>query len=477
MTVPISTLAVLPFTGNDTVNLFALTFPTYQNTDVVGYVETIATGATVLLAEGVDYSLQNVNVPKVNGQMTLIDAGQAWISGGSNLDNGYRLLIKFSPDSYQTANLQNLGRFAAKEYGSIMDRFTMHTKALAAVLDRAMVFSDADIDAGFSALMPSAIGNADKILALNATENGFVYGPTVTSIFAAEAAAAASELAAAASETNAANSEAAALASEVAAAASAVAAAASEVAAAASAAAALASENNAEYTHQLTQFDSQVEVAFGDSPINIVAGDDSTLYLVDTTLGDVVFNMPAIASVPAGFKIATLKVVDQLNNILVNGNGAETLAGIPQRSSAQEGVGILITPNLALATDWDATFFASGYIVANALGGGGMTINPLQSIAAGGKITLTTDLQQLHKVEGNAAPRVADISPFVAPAFDGAIITLLGQSAVDTLEIKHMNAAGGCILNGDAILGLHDSLTLVYDQAAQRYYETSRRIY
>ena len=476
MTVDINTLAVIPYTGNDTTGLFAVTFPTFQDSDVEVYIEDVATGLQTLGVLATDYSLQDIGIPNQNSQVTLIDAAQAWIGTGNNLNTGFRILIKFNSQAYQIANLANLGRFAPVEFGKAVDRLTMHVKSLRAVINRGLIISDQDKDAGFDPLLPSAVGQGGKILTINVAEDAWEYGPTVASIFAAEAAAIASAAAALISETNALNSANAAAISEIAAAASAAAALVSEGNALASENAASGFADDSEYFSQLSQFDSQVQVSNASSPIAITAGDDGKLYLVDTTAGDVVFNMPALGTVPAGFKIGTLKVVDSLNDILVNPDGAETIAGLAQRISTQVGVGILLTPDLALATNWEGTFFASGFIAANALGGGGMTINALQSVAANGTLTPTTDLQQLLKVAGLAGAQIANIAPFSSPPFDGAIITLLGQSDANPIEFKFSNTAEGLILNGDANLGLNDSLTIVYDQVAQRFYEQSRRI-
>lgn len=107
-------------------------------------------------------------------------------------------------------------------------------------------------------------------------------------------------------------------------------------------------------------------------------------------------------------------------------------------------------------------------------GGGGMVIVATQSITASGTITLDAAIQQLLKVQGNSGAQSASITPFNTPPSDGTIVTLLGMSATNILKISYNDANEGCMLKGDCYLGLNDTLTLVYDLTAQRYWELSR---
>lgn len=100
-----------------------------------------------------------------------------------------------------------------------------------------------------------------------------------------------------------------------------------------------------------------------------------------------------------------------------------------------------------------------------------------QSVAAAGTITVNTGLFQNRKVQGNAAPRIAAAAPFGSSfvvAQDGMRILLVGKNAVNTLTIPYADSAWGCMLNGDAILGLNETLEVVLDYTAQRFYEISR---
>jgi len=106
--------------------------------------------------------------------------------------------------------------------------------------------------------------------------------------------------------------------------------------------------------------------------------------------------------------------------------------------------------------------------------GGGLVVTSTQDIGAAGQITFNAAIQQILKVQGLAGPQTANIAPFAAPPANGTVVTLLGMSNVNVLKIPYSDTAEGCMLKGDAYLGLNDTLTLVYDSALQRYLELSR---
>lgn len=104
----------------------------------------------------------------------------------------------------------------------------------------------------------------------------------------------------------------------------------------------------------------------------------------------------------------------------------------------------------------------------------GVTITAVQSIAAAGTIAIGGEFVQVLKVQGDAAPVSASLTPFTTIPADGMIIHLLGRDAVNTLKISYNDADEGCMLKGDCYLGLNDMLTLVYDLTSKRYWEISR---
>lgn len=105
---------------------------------------------------------------------------------------------------------------------------------------------------------------------------------------------------------------------------------------------------------------------------------------------------------------------------------------------------------------------------------GRLEVVAVQSIGASGQIALASSPEQVLKVQGNAGAQSASTTPFSGTPIDGQIIRLEGQDATNTLTITHNDAAGGCILNGNAVLGQYDTLILRYDSTDDRYIEQGR---
>ena len=101
----------------------------------------------------------------------------------------------------------------------------------------------------------------------------------------------------------------------------------------------------------------------------------------------------------------------------------------------------------------------------------------VESIAAAAQITNVTDKDvQYRPVVGNGGAVSASTTPFGTGAGwgNGDQIVLRGTNDTNTVQITHNDAAGGAILNGNAILGANDILTLIYDSADNRWIEVSR---
>jgi len=117
--------------------------------------------------------------------------------------------------------------------------------------------------------------------------------------------------------------------------------------------------------------------------------------------------------------------------------------------------------------------FADGFTSSNAPSSlGAVNIVATQSIANGGTIALGVGPQQITKVAGSGGAVILSGTPFGAtPPADGEVITVCGTDNINTVEVIHNDAINGCILNGNAILGKFDKVTLVYDSTEQRYIE------
>ena len=97
-----------------------------------------------------------------------------------------------------------------------------------------------------------------------------------------------------------------------------------------------------------------------------------------------------------------------------------------------------------------------------------------QAIGAGGQITVSNITLQHLKVSGDGAARSASNTPFSGSLPDRAIIILQGTDSTNTLTLSNNDAAGGCILNGDAVLAEYYIIKLLYDSDANRFIELER---
>lgn len=481
MAVGISQAAFNRYTTN--VATFSITFPRHNENEIRVFVEHQTTGVLTPLTLSTDYTLSNILPSTGNATLTLVDAGQAWIDGSSNLDNTtYAIIIEYKPDGKQETSFSNLGRFAPVSFEKVLDQAVMTIKAQARILGRTFQFLPKDITDGYDPVLPTTItGNADKVIAVNDTEDGLKFGPTTASIAANAALAAASAADAATAQTAAETAQTAAETAQTAAETAQTGAETAETNAAASAAAALVSETNAatsateaDFNADIDKYDTIVQVSSVDSPVSVASGDDGTLYVVDSTGGDVTFNLPALSGLASTWKVGFLKAVDATNNIIVDANSAETINSALTISASDIGVGILVYPNTA--SDWNGAFYTAGFTPGGAVsGGGGFTVVGTQTIAAAGQIALNAlSVQQALKVTSSGGTVTASTAPFSSTPSDGTIVTLIGTSDTNILEIPYADVAGGCLIKGDCFLGLNDTLTLLYDGTSDRYFEISR---
>lgn len=126
------------YIGNDTSAVYAITFPTYEDEDLIVEVED-SDGNITTLVQDTDYTLDDIGIPNQDGEITLIDASQDWISGTGNLDTGFILRVKFTSEAFQPTVFRDLGKFAPEFFGKALDRLTM---CILAIRDMVVNFAD-----------------------------------------------------------------------------------------------------------------------------------------------------------------------------------------------------------------------------------------------------------------------------------------------------------------------------------------------
>jgi hypothetical protein len=124
--IPQSTTPKVSYAGNDLVGQFAITFPTFENISIIAAVVDTATGTSIELAEGTDYTLSNIGRPNYNATLTLVvgSPAQVWLTG-SNLATGYSIEISFNPQISQPVRLRDLGNQSPEAIERAMDRAVM----------------------------------------------------------------------------------------------------------------------------------------------------------------------------------------------------------------------------------------------------------------------------------------------------------------------------------------------------------------
>jgi len=151
MTIPLSTKAYDHYTGNDTLKVYPITFPTYEESTIEVYITNMPdwshiagdelSGLVVFdLVLGTDFTLQNINRP--NTSVTLLDASdvppgwmgpipdrQEWLSATGNLNTGYYLYVEFIANPMRPSVLSN-GNQLVPALSKDLDRLTMHMKGL-----------------------------------------------------------------------------------------------------------------------------------------------------------------------------------------------------------------------------------------------------------------------------------------------------------------------------------------------------------
>ncbi|MBT3904231.1 MAG: hypothetical protein HOB79_11685 [Rhodospirillaceae bacterium] len=208
----------------------------------------------------------------------------------------------------RTTDFQESGEFRSKVINDELDYLTACLQQVNNITGRSITLNTTDPDGSLN--LPTKDVRASKALIFDGTGDIAVsndnYNDQATAAAADAASATASAAAAAISETNAATSETNAGVSET------------NAAASATAAATAATSN---------LFNTITNKSDADSPIAPDLGDDGTVFVIDTTSGNVVINMPSIDTVGEGYRIGIVKN-GAANTITVNRDGTDTINGL-----------------------------------------------------------------------------------------------------------------------------------------------------
>ena len=301
MTISSTTAKSGPYTGNGSTTVFAYTFKILANTEIE-VVLTSTAGVETVKTLTTHYTVSGVGVSG-GGNVTMVTAPAT----------GEKLTLRRKMSFLQETDLQNQGTFYADDVETMVDRQNMNNLENREKLTRALKIPVSD-STGTTVELPTETLRANKALIFDADGNVTTstddYEDQAAAAAASAAAASASAASIAASEAAAAASAAAAAASETSASGSAVSAQASAAAAAASAASGLfgaLANKSTDYT--------------------IVADtDNSTLFIVDTSGGNVALTLPSIATAGEGERYGFMRT-SASNSLTLSRNGSDTING------------------------------------------------------------------------------------------------------------------------------------------------------
>ena len=380
-------------TGNGVSTNIPVSFPFNATSDLVVYSTIIATGAQTLKTLTTDYTITGTP-----------DAYGAYPNGGTVVMNAapastVYVTVYRDPPRTQAVSLVEGDPLPVKpSIENPLDKVTMLTIRLYELISRCFQLTETDASGGAVKVLPVAnkalIFDANKHLVTSTDNYVDQIATTAASASAAASsasAAATSASAAATSATNAATSQTAAATSATTASTQATNASTSASAASTSATNASTSATNAatsatnastSATTATTQASASStsataaaasaaaaantlasalwrDVVFkvaGDSPIAPTQGENGYLFVVDTSAGNVVFNLPAISTLTMPYNIGIKKQTGDANTVTINRGGSDTIDGSTSKSiGSQGGTQLLadITPSPDLWTSMD----------------------------------------------------------------------------------------------------------------------------
>lgn len=144
------------YIGNDTTAVYPYTFHIIADSHLLVHVKEIATGNETLLVLNTDYSVAGAG--EVNGgNLTLIDLGQAWISGSGFLNTGWDIILRRNTPLTQLTDIRNQGEFFAETHEDAFDKLTEIDQTQQDEIDRSVKLAETTDPADFDPTLPADI--------------------------------------------------------------------------------------------------------------------------------------------------------------------------------------------------------------------------------------------------------------------------------------------------------------------------------
>lgn len=341
------------YIGNGSVLEYDYTFK-IQNEAHLRVTKRAVDGTETLLVLNDDYTVTGVG----------LSGGTIVLPVGNELPMGVHLTIRRVEPLTQEVDIRNRGDFYPEVHEDAFDHFIAVAQQQQDELGRSLKLPETVSPETFNNSLPAGMaGTANSVLMTNATGDGWKMGPTATDISSAQ--------------TNAA----AAFSSQVAAASS-------QAAAANSAAVASAAMTAAQTAAQSNLWADVVFKDYSNSPITITASDRGKLYVIDSTGGNVIINLPVVASLNLGtpFAIGVKKDSNDGNVVLITRSSTDTIDGSTTKTILTPASGCTLVPDVDPTPDrWTAVDFGAiaGNMIVDSFTGNGSTTAYTLSTAPG----------------------------------------------------------------------------------------------
>jgi len=203
------------------------------------------------------------------------------------------------------------------------------------------------------------------------------------------------------------------------------------------------------------------DAGYVSGPVSAVDGEIAVFNL---TTGKVIRSAvgTGVAHLTSGvLSVSNVNLASEVTGVLLRANGGTGL-------SAVGALGNVLTSD---GTNWISAPSSGGAGNISLFNASDLTLTGGDQIALS---VVSGDAIQKWLVQGDVAPITMSNTPFSGVVTDGTEIKLIGNDDTNTVEFTNNDIAGGCILNGNAILLKYYFLTLVYDATLDRYIEKSR---
>lgn len=457
--------------GNGVTTAFSFPYKFLLNADLVVILKDDVTGVETLKTITTHYTVAGAGVD-AGGTVTMLTAPPS----------NTTLTIYRDPSKLQSLDLIEYQALPAEELEKAFDRNTLLSQRALEVLNRSVRLSEG-FAGTFDPTLPKLL-TPNKILVLNATGEGFDLGPELGDITTAIAVTAQAVIDAQTAANSASNSSASASVQSSAASTSAtnafnsaVAAANSASAASTSAGNAATSESNAD-TYKLaaqaaqtaaesaansTIWSNIVFLTFANSPRTVVEADKGTLFVVDCTGGNFVFNLDLIANLNLAtpWSVGIKKSDPSGNTITINRGGTDLIDGATSTNLSVPNAGVTLVPDNSTSPDsWTSVIFgAGGGSAAPDLEG---TLGSPASISSGSGISFSgTYYNNIKFLKSNGGAVAVGTSPQIqAGNLVGQRLLLVFTDDTDTVEL---NDGTGLDLAAKFISGAKRKIELEWD--------------